>query len=202
VPEERHPARRDGRALHGRPGRARDRQRGRPGAGGQVGELPGGDGSSKLFVDTIHEAGVVEQDAPTEPLVIRKPVQVSLDGATIAALPGPTDCLEILYDFEAPAPVGRQLVSFRLGDEDFAELIAPARTFVFEHEAKELRARGLGKHLTPKELLVIAPDGPVENSFRFADECGRHKLLDLIGDLYLVGRPIRGRIVACRAGTS
>lgn len=169
-------------------------------SGGQIGELPGGDGSSKPFVDTILSAGVVEQDVPTEPLIIRKPIQVSLEGATIAALPGPTDCLEILYDFEAPAPVGRQLVSFRLGDEDFAERIAPARTFVFEQEANELRARGLGKHLTPKELLVIAPSGPIENAFRFPDECGRHKLLDLIGDLYLVGRPIRGRIVASRSG--
>jgi UDP-3-O-[3-hydroxymyristoyl] N-acetylglucosamine deacetylase/3-hydroxyacyl-[acyl-carrier-protein] dehydratase len=169
-------------------------------AGGQVGELPGGDGSSQAFVESIQEAGVVEQDAPTEPLVIRKPVQVTLDGATVAALPGPTDCLEILYDFEAPAPVGRQIVSFRLGDEDFAKLVAPARTFVFEHEATALRAAGLGKHLTPKELLVIAPDGPIDNAFRFADECGRHKLLDLIGDLYLTGRPIRGRIVACKSG--
>jgi UDP-3-O-[3-hydroxymyristoyl] N-acetylglucosamine deacetylase/3-hydroxyacyl-[acyl-carrier-protein] dehydratase len=169
-------------------------------AGGHIGELPGGDGSSRLFVESLQEAGVVEQDEPVQPLIIRQPIQVSLEGATIAALPGPTDCLEILYDFEAPAPVGRQIVSFRLGDEDFSKLIAPARTFVFEHEAKELRARGLGKHLTPKELLVIAPDGPIENTFRFADECGRHKLLDLIGDLYLTGRPIRGRIVACKSG--
>ena len=169
-------------------------------AGGMAGELPGGDGSSQVFVSALLDAGIVEQDASVEPLIIRKPIQVSLEGATIAALPGPTDCLEILYDFEAPAPVGRQIVSFRLGGEDFATRIAPARTFVFEHEAKELRARGLGKHLTPKELLVIAPDGPVENAFRFVDECGRHKLLDLIGDLYLVGRPIRGRIVACRSG--
>ncbi|MDB5295157.1 MAG: lpxC fabZ [Phycisphaerales bacterium] len=168
--------------------------------GGQVGELPGGDGSSVPFVTAIREAGVIEQDAAVEPLVIRKPLQVTLDGASIAALPGPTDHLEILYDFEAPAPVGRQIVSFRLGDEDFEKLIAPARTFVFEHEAKELRARGLGKHLTPRELLVIAPDGPVDNAFRFADECGRHKLLDLIGDLYLAGRPIRGRIVATKSG--
>jgi UDP-3-O-[3-hydroxymyristoyl] N-acetylglucosamine deacetylase / 3-hydroxyacyl-[acyl-carrier-protein] dehydratase len=170
-------------------------------AGGAVGELPGGDGSSRPFVEAIQEAGVVEQDARLEPLVIRKPIQISLEGATIAALPGPTDRLEVIYEFEAPAPVGRQTVSFTLaGPEEFAAQIAPARTFVFENEAKELRARGLGKHLTPKELLVIAPDGPLENQYRFADECARHKLLDLIGDLYLVGRPIRGRIVACRSG--
>ena len=86
--------------------------------------------------------------------------------------------------------------------EDFAKQVAPARTFVFEHEARELRARGLGKHLTPKELLVISPTGPIDNAFRFADECARHKVLDLIGDLFLVGRPIRGRIVAIRAATS
>ena len=173
-------------------------------SGGNVGELPGGDGSSQAFVDAIQEAGISEQDAAVEPLVIRKPVQVSHDGATLAALPGPTDCLEIIYDFEAPPPVGRQVVSFRLDQsgngDDFVRQLAPARTFVFEHEARELRARGLGKHLTPKELLVISPEGPVENQFRFADECARHKALDLIGDLSLVGRPIRGRIVAFKSG--
>src|SRR3712207_5488961 len=92
------------------------------------------------------------------------------------------------------------MASFRLGPDDFASQIAPARTFVFENEAKELRARGLGKHLSPKELLVISPTGPIDNAFRFADECGRHKVLDLIGDLFLVGRPIRGRIVAYKSG--
>jgi UDP-3-O-[3-hydroxymyristoyl] N-acetylglucosamine deacetylase / 3-hydroxyacyl-[acyl-carrier-protein] dehydratase len=132
--------------------------------------------------------------------VIRKPIQVTLDGATLAALPGPNDKLELVYDFQAAAPVGHQTVSFRLGDDDFIQQLAPARTFVFEEEARELRARGLGKHLSPKELLVISPTGPIDNDFRFADECARHKVLDLIGDLSLVGRPIRGRIIAFRSG--
>ena len=172
-------------------------------AGGRVGELPGGDGSSQPFVEALQEAGVAEQDAPLEPLVIHKPVQVSADGATLAALPGPTDRLEVIYDFEAAAPVGRQTLSFRLAaadGDDFVKNLAPARTFVFEHEAQQLRARGLGKHLTPKELLVIAPSGPVDNTFRFADECVRHKVLDLIGDLALIGRPLRGRVVAYKSG--
>jgi len=169
-------------------------------AGGHVGELPGGDGSSRPFVEAIQEAGIAEQDAPLEPLVIRKPIQVSAEGATLAALPGPTDRLEVLYEFEAPAPVGRQTISFRLDDDDFVHNLAPARTFVFEYEAKELRARGLGKHLTPKDLLVISATGPIDNQFRFPDECGRHKVLDLLGDLSLVGRPIRGRIIACKSG--
>jgi UDP-3-O-[3-hydroxymyristoyl] N-acetylglucosamine deacetylase/3-hydroxyacyl-[acyl-carrier-protein] dehydratase len=168
--------------------------------GGTVGELPAGDGSSQPFVDTINEAGIVEQEEAVRPLIIRKPVQVTADGATLAALPGPTDKLEVIYDFEARAPIGRQVVSFSLGDDDFVSKLAPARTFVFEEEARELRARGLGQHLTPRDLLVISATGPIDNEFRFADECARHKALDLIGDLFLIGRPLRGRIVACKSG--
>ena len=169
-------------------------------SGGTVGELPGGDGSSKSFVDMIQSAGIREQDSDVVPLIIRKPIQVSFEGATLAALPGPADQLEVIYDFEGPPPIGRQTTSFRLGDDDFATQIAPARTFVFEEEALELRRRGLGKHLSPKELLVISKTGPIDNAFRFADECVRHKVLDLIGDLFLVGRPLRGRIVAYKSG--
>lgn len=168
--------------------------------GGAAGEIPGGDGSSKPFVERLQEAGVTQQDKPVEPLIIKKPVQVTLGDATLAALPGPTDHLEIIYDFEAPPPIGRQTICFHVGEDDFITQLAPARTFVFEHEANELRARGLGKHLSPKDLLVISPDGPIENAFRFPDECARHKVLDLIGDLYLVGRPLRGRLVAHKSG--
>jgi UDP-3-O-[3-hydroxymyristoyl] N-acetylglucosamine deacetylase/3-hydroxyacyl-[acyl-carrier-protein] dehydratase len=174
-------------------------------SGGASGEVPGGDGSSKIFVDAIEQAGIVEQDAPIKPLIIQKPVQVTMGDATLAALPGPTDRLEIIYDFEAAAPLGRQTISFHLGNgngssDDFVNQLAPARTFVFEEEAAELRARGLGKHLSPRELLVISSSGPIDNSFRFPDECARHKVLDLIGDLYLVGRPIYGRLVAHKSG--
>jgi UDP-3-O-[3-hydroxymyristoyl] N-acetylglucosamine deacetylase/3-hydroxyacyl-[acyl-carrier-protein] dehydratase len=169
-------------------------------SGGNIGELPGGDGSSQPFVQAIQEAGVVEQDEMVRPLVIRKPLQVSAEGATLAALPGPTDKLEVIYDFEAKPPIGRQVISFHLGDDDFVSQLAPARTFVFEEEARELHARGLGQHLTPRDLLVISGNGPIDNEFRFADECARHKVLDLIGDLFLIGRPLRGRIVACKSG--
>jgi UDP-3-O-acyl-N-acetylglucosamine deacetylase len=171
-------------------------------SGGTAGEVPGGDGSSQPFVEKIQEAGVVEQQEELRPLIIKKPVQVTAGDATLAALPGPEDHLEVIYDFEAPAPVGRQVFKFQTGDDDFVTQLAPARTFVFEHEANDLRARGLGQHLSPKELLVIAAGGPIENSFRFADECARHKVLDLLGDLYLVGRPIRGRIFAHKSGHS
>jgi UDP-3-O-[3-hydroxymyristoyl] N-acetylglucosamine deacetylase/3-hydroxyacyl-[acyl-carrier-protein] dehydratase len=169
-------------------------------SGGHVGEVPGGDGSSLAFVEAIQEAGILEQTAERQPLIIKKPIQVSNGDATLAALPGPVDRLEVIYDFEAGPPIGRQTISFYVGEDDFVNQLAPARTFVFEHEAKELQARGLGKHLSPKDLLVISPDGPIDNSFRFPDECARHKALDLIGDLYLVGRPIRGRLIAHKSG--
>ena len=169
-------------------------------SGGVIGEVPGVDGSSQPFVQAIEQVGVVEQDAQLSPIVITKPIQVSHGDATLAALPGPTDHLEIIYDFEAPAPVGRQVFAFHLGGDDFITQVAPARTFIFEKEAQELRARGLGKHLTPKDLLVISASGPIENTFRFADECVRHKVLDVIGDLYLAGRPIHGRIIAHKSG--
>jgi UDP-3-O-[3-hydroxymyristoyl] N-acetylglucosamine deacetylase / 3-hydroxyacyl-[acyl-carrier-protein] dehydratase len=169
-------------------------------SGGNTGEIPGGDGSSKPFVEILSDAGVSEQDAPLAPLIIKRPIQVSVGDATLAALPGPTDHLEIIYDFEAGPPVGRQTISFHLGDDDFANQLAPARTFVFENEAKELQSRGMGKHLSPKDLLVISSTGPIDNAFRFPDECARHKVLDLLGDLYLVGRPIRGRLLAHKSG--
>lgn len=169
-------------------------------SGGMTGEMPSCDGSSEPYVQRIQEAGLTEQTQPVHPLVIAKPVQVCMGDATLAALPGPTDGLEIIYDFEAPTPVGRQVFTFKLGADDFARQIAPARTFIFEREASELRARGMGLHLTTKDLLVIAADGPIENQYRFDNECVRHKILDLIGDLYLAGRPIYGRIVAHKSG--
>lgn len=170
------------------------------------GELPMVDGSSQPFAEAIIDAGVVEQELEVEPLIITKPVQVELGKATLAALPGPRDHLEIVYEFEAEAPVGRQVFSFHLDprgrstSDDFMRQLAPARTFIFENEAQELRKRGFGTHLKPGDVLVIGPGGPLENEFRFADECVRHKVLDLIGDISLVGRPIFGRLVAHKSG--
>jgi len=169
-------------------------------SGGKMGELPAGDGSSAPLAKAILEVGLQEQDAPVEPLIIRKPIQVTHGDATLAALPGPADCLEIIYDFEADPPVGRQVFAFRLGKDDFMTQLAPARTFVFQAEAEELRARGFGSHLGPQDILVLSPTGPLDNQFRFPDECARHKVLDLIGDLYLAGRPIFGRILANKSG--
>jgi len=80
--------------------------------------------------------------------------------------------------------------------------LAPARTFLLEAEAKQFQARGIGAHLSPRDILVISSDGPIKNSFRFPNECARHKIVDLIGDLSLVGRAVKGRVVAYKSGHS
>jgi UDP-3-O-[3-hydroxymyristoyl] N-acetylglucosamine deacetylase / 3-hydroxyacyl-[acyl-carrier-protein] dehydratase len=169
-----------------------------------TGEVPMVDGSCRPFVDKLLEAGIRHQESKVEPIIIRKPEQVTLGDATLAALPGPTDHLEILYEFDADPPVGRQVFSFHLdtlgNGDDFRNQIAPARTFVFESEVKALQEKGLGRHLSYRDLVVIGEQGPIDNEFRFADECVRHKVLDMIGDLYLAGRPICGRIVAHKSG--
>lgn len=170
-----------------------------------TGELPMGDGSSQAFVDAIEEAGLEEQPGEAvRPLIVREPVQVQMGDATVAALPGPTDHLEIVYTFEAPPPVGRQVFCFHLFDgaapDDFRRDVAPARTFVFEQEVEALKQRGMGQHLSYADVVVIGAAGPIDNPFRFPDEPVRHKVLDLIGDLSLVGRPVFGRLVAHKSG--
>ena len=166
-------------------------------------EAPSPDGSPLPFVQALDEAGIVELDAPRRTFAITDPIVVSDEEGSLAALPGSDDeCLDILYELDykdAPA-VGKQFFSFALGRGDYAAEIAPARTFVLESEAEQLQARGIGRHLTHKDIPVIGADGPIDNALRFVNEPVRHKLADLIGDLALVARPLSGRIVACRAG--
>lgn len=165
-------------------------------------ETPSTDGSPRPFVEALQQAGIVEQEADREPFVITEPVHVNLDDAMLAALPGPTDALDILYDLDygdVPA-IGRQAMSFRLGRDDYVNELAPARTFCLEREAEALTAQGKAAHLSPSDVLVIGPDGPIENQYRWSDEPVRHKICDLIGDLALLGRPLCGRVVAYKSG--
>ena len=120
----------------------------------------------------------------------------------IAALPADTTDMEVIYDLDyGSGPIGHQVHAFSSNNGTYRENIAPARTFLLEAEARAFQAKGLGKHLTSSDLLVIGDNGPVgENALRFDNEPARHKLLDVIGDLALVGTALRGRIVAYRSG--
>jgi UDP-3-O-[3-hydroxymyristoyl] N-acetylglucosamine deacetylase/3-hydroxyacyl-[acyl-carrier-protein] dehydratase len=167
------------------------------------GEVPGVDGSCLPFVELLLKAGLVEQPAEKLFLTITAPVEVRDGGATLMAAPPIADEFQILYDLDYGTiePIKQQLFSYQLNGT-FAEEIAPARTFVTKAEAEMLRSRGLGTHLQPGDVLVLDTTGPIGTEYRFINECVRHKVLDLIGDLYLLGCAIKGRIVAYKSGHS
>ncbi|MEJ2646970.1 MAG: UDP-3-O-acyl-N-acetylglucosamine deacetylase [Sedimentisphaerales bacterium] len=165
-------------------------------------ELPAPDCSSAEYLKVLKRAGVVEQSLSRREFVINKPVTVTSGDASIYALPYADDNLNITYDLDygGHTGIGRQIFSCRLTPDSFEKNLAPARTFLLESEAKQFQARGMGTHIGPRDLLVINSDGPIKNSYRFPNECVRHKIVDLIGDLELVGRPVKGRIVAYKSG--
>ena len=165
-------------------------------------ELPAPDCSCAEYFKVLKRAGVVEQDVVRKEYVINKPITIAAGDASIYALPYAEDGLSLTYDLDygGHTGIGRQIFSCRLTPDDFEKYLAPARTFLLEAEAKQFQARGMGTHISPRDLLVIGSDGPIKNTYRFPDECVRHKIVDLIGDLALVGRAVKGRIVAYKSG--
>lgn len=165
-------------------------------------ELPAPDCSSAEYVKALKQAEVVEQQTARKDFIIRKAVTVRAGDAMIYALPYSDGELNITYDldYSGHTGIGRQIFSYRLTSDSFETAMAPARTFLLEVEARQFQARGIGTHIGPRDLLVINSDGPIKNSYRFPNECVRHKIVDLIGDLALVGRPIQGRVVAYKSG--
>ncbi len=167
-------------------------------------ELPAPDCSSAEYFKVLKNAGLVEQNVSRKEFVIQKPVTITAGDACIYALPYSDDGLNLTYDLDygGHTGIGRQIFSCRLTPESFEKNLAPARTFLLEAEAKQFQSRGMGTHISPRDLLVINSDGPIKNNYRFPDECVRHKIVDLIGDLALVNRAIKGRIVAYKSGHS
>jgi len=165
-------------------------------------EAPAVDGSAAPFVEAIRNAGLREQDEQRDPLVLREPIMLREGDATIAAFPNAGACMDLLFDldYNGRGPIGRQIHAFTLDPQSYVDKIAPARTFALLEEAEAMREHGLCAHLTPRDMLVLGEAGPIDNTLRFEDEPVRHKLLDLIGDLSLVGRPVHARIVASRSG--
>lgn len=165
-------------------------------------ELPGFDGSSEEFFKTLQKCGIELQGSPQRPIVITESICITEGDKSIYALPGTDSQLSITYDLDYTqhTGIGRQIYSFELSENNYAQNLARARTFALEAEARQMQAMGIATHLTPKDILVINSDGPIRNSFRWPDECVRHKVVDLIGDLRLAGRPVIGRIVAYKSG--
>jgi UDP-3-O-[3-hydroxymyristoyl] N-acetylglucosamine deacetylase/3-hydroxyacyl-[acyl-carrier-protein] dehydratase len=167
-------------------------------------ELPAADCSCAEYFKILKRSGIVEQPEKRKEYVISEPISITAGDASIYALPYSDDGLNITYDLDyaGHTAIGRQIFSCRLTSENFEKNLAPARTFLLEAEAQQFQARGMGTHLSPRDILVLNSDGPIKNSFRFPNECVRHKIADLIGDLALIGRSLSGRIVAYKSGHS
>jgi UDP-3-O-[3-hydroxymyristoyl] N-acetylglucosamine deacetylase/3-hydroxyacyl-[acyl-carrier-protein] dehydratase len=168
-------------------------------------ELPCGDGSASPFVEPLLEVGTVEQSAPRRVFRVTKPIIVEDGDAMLAAFPTQDDEFKVVFDLDYGRNahrIKRQTQSFVSGNGEYLHEIAPARTFSLAEEARALWERGMCRHLTPADVLVIGDDGPIDNAYRFDNEPVRHKVLDLIGDLYLIGGEINARFVAHASGHS
>jgi len=165
-------------------------------------ETPGCDGSSQAFVDALTGAGVVELDRQRDTLVIERPVTVREGNAVLTAHPGGDEGLVLSYhlDYGRQTPIGAQSLFVDISPETFRDELAASRTFLLENEAQALRAAGIGSRTTESDLLIFGPNGVIGNELRYRDECVRHKILDMLGDLALLDKDLSGYVVAHRSG--
>jgi UDP-3-O-acyl N-acetylglucosamine deacetylase len=163
-------------------------------------ELPSGDGSAQIFVELLKKAEIVCQDKHESklPIKILSPVWASTNHNHIVVLPSEDYRISFILHFENSF-VGSQFASFSISSEVFEQEIAPARTFGFLSEVEQLKVQGLAMGGSLKNAVVIG-ENDFLNSLRFKDELVRHKILDLIGDLSLIGRPILGHVLAVKSG--
>ena len=165
------------------------------------GEIPGMDGSAKVFCDRIREAGLIEQEAETQPAAPREAVAVAEGGASIVAFPAKDGVFRVTYLLNYPeSRLAHGTAELAITPETFAAETAPARTFVMKAHVEAMLKAGHGKGATPENTLVLDGDAVQGNQLRFPDECARHKALDVVGDLATIGRRLAVHVVAYRSG--
>ncbi|MGH9584333.1 MAG: UDP-3-O-acyl-N-acetylglucosamine deacetylase [Bryobacteraceae bacterium] len=163
-------------------------------------ELPILDGSGLPFVQLLDQAGRCESRKPRRYLRVIKPVMIESNGKRVGILPDDAFRLRCRNFFDHPL-VGEQSLEMQVSLEVYARDIAPARTFGFEYELDQLREMGLIRGASLDNAICFTRQGIANpGGLRFPDECCRHKALDLIGDLALIGRPLLGLVVAEKAG--
>ena len=162
-------------------------------------EIPILDGSAAPFVDLIRSAGLRRQFAPKTFLKVRQPIAVELGTRSLRIVP--SQRLKVIYTmcFDHPL-LGEQTVAMEIGRDRYAREVAPGRTYGFLRDVDTLRRMGLAKGGSLENALVIGDDGILNGPLRFPDELVRHKIVDLLGDLYLLGKPLVGTIIAHSAG--
>jgi UDP-3-O-[3-hydroxymyristoyl] N-acetylglucosamine deacetylase len=163
-------------------------------------ELPILDGSAAPWLEAIRQAGRTRLRGATPPFVPASTISIPAPhGKRIEIRPARD--LRVTYTIDFPHPaIGRQSVTVVVTPESYARHIAPARTFGFLAEYETLKAHGLARGASPENCLIVGDERVEYGSLRFPDEFVRHKVLDLLGDLALVGRPVLGHVVALRAG--
>ena len=162
-------------------------------------EVPALDGSSKPFVDLLYSAGAVTLPVPRRPLAVREPLRVGDNSRWLEI--APSDTFRITYTLDNPHPaVGLQVASLEVSESTFVEELAPARTYGFLRDVAVMRKNGLARGGSLENAVVVGKRSVLNDSLRFEDEFVRHKMLDLVGDLWLLGRPLMGHIKARNAG--
>jgi UDP-3-O-[3-hydroxymyristoyl] N-acetylglucosamine deacetylase len=161
-------------------------------------EVPGMDGSALPIFEAFREAGVERQDAVRPVLSVRAPIWVGEGASWIVALPAPRFSVACVVTLGPPRSED-QGATYDPARDRYEEVIAPARTWGYERDAEALRRRGLALGASLENTLVIGGSGYL-NPPRFANEAARHKILDLVGDLALLGGEIAGYVIAVRAG--
>src|SRR6186997_296472 len=162
-------------------------------------EVPIMDGSAAPFIYLIQEAGVKPLNTVRKYLKVMRPMSLTRGDKRIAIYP--SDHFKVTYSIAYDHPMLRhQSRTIRLSEESFVEEIAPARTFTFLNEVERLRQQGLALGGSLENAIVIGDTGILNNGLRFDDEFVRHKILDVIGDMALIGRPLIGHLVAHRGG--
>ena len=163
-------------------------------------ELPICDGSAIKFLDLFNEAGIVDLNEEVNEIVVKEPVYLSKGDKHLIALPYDGYKLTYAIRFEHTF-LKSQLAEFEITEENYRKEIAPARTFGFDYEVEYLKENNLALGGSLDNAIVIKKDGVLNpDGLRFEDEFVRHKMLDIIGDLKILNRPIRAHIIAIKAG--
>jgi len=163
-------------------------------------EMPIGDGSAKTLAEPLAEAGLRELDAPRRPLRLTRPVTVVDDDVLLVATPC-EEPLTVTYVLDyGERFLGCQTCTITVSRETFLTEVAPARTYCLWPEIEFFLKLGLGRGADRSNTLVIEEDGSIKQKLRFPDECARHKILDLVGDIFLAGRLSAGRVLGYKSG--
>jgi len=162
-------------------------------------EVPAADGSARPFIELLRSAGRVSLPAARRPLAISEPIRVGTESRWLEVLPA--DSLRVSYTLDNNHPIiGLQVGTYGITEDVFDQELAAARTYGFLRDVPAMRQNGLARGGSLENAVVVGKRSVLNDSLRFPDEFVRHKILDLVGDLFLLGRPLRAHVVGRNAG--